>query len=151
MRRDISTTALMIVDGVARFEPLWCRDRRRCDDVPGYAFAGRGAPCPGHGTWRPPLQLNLDALVAAVNADTVSVHEVTARRDSAPSRHYDTGSMVWTAKRYIEQEREQLDASEAFDRRRRALEAEEVRHGLHTEALLQRQQALVSAHGIPHL
>jgi hypothetical protein len=143
IRQDAETTVFMVVDGAARFEPHWCHDRRRCDDVPDYAFTVQPPRCPGHGRWRAPPNLRLDALVKAVSRGTVCIHQVTAWRESTPSRYGEAGKTIWTTEAHAQQEQEQLAAAAAFEHHQRAQEAEELRHSRHIEALLLRQQTLI--------
>jgi competence protein CoiA len=144
IRPDDTTNTLTVLDGASRFKPEWCRNRRRCDDVGLYGLGGLPLPCRGHGLWRPPTGLTLDVFVEAVCSGKVDVHEVSVWREGAESRHYG-GRTVWTAARYVAQEREQLDAAETAEQRFNAYERQEAEHVRRIEALLVRQKALINA------
>jgi hypothetical protein len=134
---------LTVVDGVARFVPGWCDRRDHCESWGQHGYYRRDpGPCPGHGDWQDPERLTLVDLVAAVCADRVRPHEVSAfRRSSSP--RYPVGKVVWTARRYVQQEAEQLDATAAVEARTTAARVEQSEHEARIAALLARQQALV--------
>jgi hypothetical protein len=92
-----------------------------------------------------PAGLTLDAFVEAACSGKVTVHEASVWREGIKSRHYDRGRSVWTAPRYVAQEREQIDATEEFERRRYAHEAQEAERERRSAAPLSRQQALIPA------
>lgn len=139
--------ALRVVDGVARFFADWCQRRRHCDAWAQHGYYRREpGPCPGHGEWEAVDGLTLDRLVAAVSADQLRPHRTGVRRRS-DSRHYPAGPLIWTARRYLEQEAEQLESTALVDQRSRrreeAIRVEQSEHEARIAALLARQQALV--------
>ncbi len=133
---------LHVVAGAARFLPEWCQDRRTCEQVPEVGrYANVPGPCEGHGRWEPPESLTLGAFEAAVCADSLRCHPLTAHhrdaypRSGAPAR-------AWTASRYVALEREQLHASDAREGWEARLEGERAAHERRIVELFERQQAL---------
>lgn len=139
---DDDGRTVRVIDGVDRFVPDWCQRRVHCD-----AYAQHGdyrrdpGPCPGHGEWRAAEGMT-DRLVAVVCADQVRPNRTEAHRDS-DSRHYPAGPLVWTARRYVEQEAEQREATASADGRLHRREVQQSEHEARIAELLVRQQALV--------
>ncbi|GAC1594698.1 MAG: hypothetical protein NVS3B21_16960 [Acidimicrobiales bacterium] len=135
-------TGLHVVAGAARFQEEWCGDRRRCDEVGHFSrYASAPGPCEGHGHWEPPLGLTLAAFVAAVCADTLRCHPLTAPHRDA---YLGTGvpPAAWTAGRYVALEREQLEAADERDAWEARVETERAAHEKRIVELQERQQAL---------
>lgn len=103
--------ALLVVDGHARFEPDWCRDRERCDSAPDYGQ--RRVPCPGHGRWLPAKTLTLAAFVRAVCAAVVGLYPTHRPVLARQSRH-DSGTSLWTTRQYRALAEEQRTATETY-------------------------------------
>ncbi|MGQ0842787.1 MAG: hypothetical protein ACT4QF_01510 [Sporichthyaceae bacterium] len=132
----------MVVDGIAKFEPAWCRDRAHCEIWEQHGWYGRPVePCPGHGSWRIPDGFELVDFVAAVCSDRLVVHRAVADLVRVGPRHR-PGRTIWTARKYITAEAEQVRTTESQERREAAHARQREEHHQRIEDLLIRQTAL---------
>ena len=135
-----------VVDGTARFTPVWCFDRSDCQEHGWISSTGtrRRMPCPGHGSWSVPAPVPLARFIAAVFTERLQPHErhrgAGAQERASRNR---TGRVMWTAPSYVQLATEQASAFARREALEEQLSVDEVAHREAVAALLSRQHLLV--------
>lgn len=147
---DAGQAGLTIAHGVARLETDYC-DQRDCEGNGPHVISPLGTRtrphrCPGHGSWHVPPGLTLARFVRLVCHGEVQPHQLQHSwhpRYQRPRGRRDTayGAWAWTAPVYAAREDALVAAGDYWRQERQRAEQ---RHAAAIEAVLTRQQQLVT-------
>lgn len=133
---------LQVVDGVAQFNPRWCRPFCRLGTV-ARARGQHHEPCPGHGSWETTTPLPLEDFIRAVSTGRLRERPMIAPDFTERSARASAGTIIWATESDFAAERAQVDAGERHEAWRQEQDALWAQHAANAAALLERQTALL--------